>query len=243
MFENFGFRVIEEVPTPLAGDRGYVHEFFLELLSSRVDSGYVMDRSRIIEQAIAAVLEGKSENDPFNSLLVAVGLSQTAVALFRACFRYLRQDWPVPIRSSPWVDALRHAPSVTHGLVALFAAQHDPAIEGDRARRGQVRDRRDRGRPRPPSAAIDEDRILRLIRALVDATLRTNAYAESGREALAFKLDSAKVPGLPAPVPWCEIWVYSPRVEGIHLRGGPVRPRRPALVRPARTISAPKSSA
>ena len=58
--------------------------------------------------------------------------------------------------------------------------------------------------------------------AVIAATLRTNAFAASGREALAFKLESARVPGLPAPLPWREIWVYSPRIEGIHLRGGPV---------------------
>src|SRR6476469_1694545 len=54
------------------------------------------------------------------------------------------------------------------------------------------------------------------------ASPRTNAFAPAGAEALAFKLDSAKVPNLPAPLPWREIWVYSPRVEGIHLRGGPI---------------------
>jgi glutamate dehydrogenase len=71
-------------------------------------------------------------------------------------------------------------------------------------------------------AAINDDRLLRQFRALVDAMLRTNAFAPAAAEALAFKLDSALVPGLPKPVPWREIFVYSPRVEGIHLRAGPV---------------------
>ena len=70
--------------------------------------------------------------------------------------------------------------------------------------------------------SIDEDRILRLIRGVILAILRTNAYAPAAEEALAFKLDSAQVPNLPAPRPWREIWVYSQRVEGIHLRGGPI---------------------
>ncbi|GAA3256039.1 hypothetical protein GCM10020258_15070 [Sphingomonas yabuuchiae] len=59
-------------------------------------------------------------------------------------------------------------------------------------------------------SAIDDDRILRSFRDMIAATLRTNAFAEAGREALAFKLDSHKIPGLPAPLPWREIWVYSP---------------------------------
>ena len=71
-------------------------------------------------------------------------------------------------------------------------------------------------------SAIDDDRILRSFRDMIAATLRTNAFAEAGREALAFKLDSHGIPGLPAPLPWREVWVYSPRVEGIHLRAGPV---------------------
>ncbi|NEK71025.1 MAG: NAD-glutamate dehydrogenase, partial [Xanthomonas perforans] len=69
---------------------------------------------------------------------------------------------------------------------------------------------------------IDDDRILRAYRNLIAACLRTNAFAPAAAEALAFKLDSHLIPGLPAPVPWREIWVYSPRVEGIHLRAGPV---------------------
>ena len=69
---------------------------------------------------------------------------------------------------------------------------------------------------------IDDDRILRQMRAVVGATLRTNAFAPAAAEALAFKIDSKQVPGLPAPVPYREIWVYSPRVEGVHLRGGPI---------------------
>ena len=70
--------------------------------------------------------------------------------------------------------------------------------------------------------SIDDDRILRRLRALVEAIVRTNAFAPAATEALAFKINSSLVPGLPAPVPWREIWIYSPRVEGIHLRGGPV---------------------
>ena len=69
------------------------------------------------------------------------------------------------------------------------------------------------------SIRLDDDRILRRLRALVEAIVRTNVFAPAASEALAFKINSSLVPGLPAPVPWREIWVYSPRVEGIHLRG------------------------
>jgi glutamate dehydrogenase len=219
VFENFGFKVLEEQPTPLDGGQlGYIHDFSLEVASG--DAAGVMQRAKLIEKTIAAVLEGKAENDVFNQLLVGAGLNARDVVLFRAWFRYLRQTG-LSYSMATVVDALRHAPDVTRGLIALFDAQHDPSIEDRRADAAKAAERAIK-QGLANVAAIDEDRILRLIRGVIAATLRTNAFAASGREALAFKLDSSLVPGLPAPVPWREIWVYSPRVEGIHLRGGPV---------------------
>ena len=220
VFENFGFRVLDEVPTPAGrgGATGYVHDFDLQMPGGG-DAAAVLKRAALVERAIADVLEGKAENDPFNQLIVAASLAPREVALFRAWFRYLRQTG-LSYSQTTVVDALRHAPEVTKGLIALFDAMHDPATRG-RAEAIQSADRKiERGLA--AVAAIDEDRILRLIRGVIRATLRTNAFAPSGQEALAFKLDSGPVPGLPAPVPWREIWVYSPRLEGIHLRGGPV---------------------
>jgi glutamate dehydrogenase len=220
VFENFGFRVLEEQPTPLDGGQlGYIHDFSLEVAGGG-DAGEVMKRAKLVEKTIAAVLEGRAENDVFNQLLVGAGLNSRDVVLFRAWFRYLRQTG-LSYSMVTVVDALRHAPDVTRGLIALFDARHDPSL-------GDAHPEAAKGAERAVTqglakvAAIDEDRILRLIRGVIMATLRTNAFSASGQEALAFKLDSSLVPGLPAPVPWREIWVYSPRVEGIHLRAGPV---------------------
>ena len=220
VFENFGFRVLEEQPTPLDdGKLGYIHDFALEVPGGD-KAEEVLERARLVERAIAAVLMGKAENDAFNQLLVAAGLKSRDVVLFRAWFRYLRQIG-LAYSMITVVEALRRAPAVARGLIALFDARHDPMLEGSReAAVAAAEDAVNEGLSHV--AAIDEDRILRLFRGVVAATLRTNAYAPAAREALAFKLDSSLVPGLPAPVPWREIWVYSPRVEGIHLRGGPV---------------------
>ena len=119
------------------------------------------------------------------------------------------------------VDALTRAPAIARALVRLFAVRHDPGFKGDReaaakAAREAIRE------ALAEVAAINDDRLLRLFHAVVEATLRTNAFAPAAREALAFKIDSAEVPGLPRPVPWREIFVYSRRLEGIHLRAGPV---------------------
>jgi glutamate dehydrogenase len=220
VFEHFGFRVLDEVPTPVGGGvTGYVHDFDLQMPRGG-DAASVLKRGEVVERAIADVLEGKAENDPFNQLIISCGLAPREITLFRAWFRYLRQTG-LAYSLVTVVDALRRAPGVTKGLIALFDAAHDPDLEGPRDEAMKAAARAvDKGLE--GVAAIDEDRILRLIRGVIAATLRTNAFAPSGQEALAFKLDSALVPGLPAPRPWREIWVYSPRVEGIHLRGGPI---------------------
>ncbi|MCP3730545.1 NAD-glutamate dehydrogenase [Sphingomonas sp. MG17] len=217
VFENFGFRVIEEVPTALPGDPGaYLHDFEVTL----ANGGGLKGEVAIVEDAIAAVLEGRAENDAFNRLIVEAGLAPASVVLLRAWFRYLRQAG-LPYGLVTVVEALRRAPAVATALVERFAAAHDPA---------RTKASEDAVKAADTAIAagldavsgLDDDRILRAIAGVIRATLRTNAFAPAAAEALAFKLDSAKVPGLPAPLPWREIWVYSPRVEGIHLRAGPV---------------------
>jgi glutamate dehydrogenase len=221
VLENFGFRVLEEVPTALAGGSlGYIHDFRVEL-GSEGDLSAILDRCTEIERAIASVLSGASENDEFNQLVLFAGLSTRAVVWIRAWFRYLRQTGS-SFGLVTIVDALRRAPDATNALIRLFKVAHDPAVNGERQAQME-RARADFDEALATVKSIDEDRILRRLRALVDAILRTNAFSlAASAEALAFKIDSSRIPGLPAPVPWREIWVYSPRVEGIHLRGGPI---------------------
>ena len=219
-FENFGFRVIEEMTTPIDnGACGHIQRFVLELPAGG-DAQAVVARADVVTEAIAQVLEGRAENDRFNELIVTAGLAPRSVVLFRALFRYLRQTG-MAYGMATFAETLRRAQDVGAQLVTLFEALHDPAArEGADDRVAQAQAAIDAGLEKV--IAIDEDRVLRLLRAVITATLRTNFYSPAASEALAFKLDSAQVPGLPAPLPWREIWVYSPRVEGIHLRAGPV---------------------
>ncbi|QIG79338.1 NAD-glutamate dehydrogenase [Stakelama tenebrarum] len=219
VFENFGFHVVEEVPTRLTdGTEAYVHDFEVSVVGGIPDA--IRDDPKVVEDAIAAVLEGRAENDSFNRLIVEAGVSPASVVLFRAWFRYLRQTG-LSYGLSTVVDALRRAPKVAAALIERFAIAHDPSRQpadeeaiarADRAIASGLDE----------VSAIDDDRILRTFSGVIGATLRTNAYAAASEEALAFKLDSAQVPGLPKPLPWREIFVYSPRVEGVHLRAGPV---------------------
>jgi glutamate dehydrogenase len=218
VLENFGFRVLEELPTELGDGIGYVHDFHVEA-GAEADLDAILARTGEIERAIANVLCGAAEDDEFNQLVLYAGLDTQPVVWLRAWFRYLRQTGSA-FSLVTVVDALRRAPNATRALVGLFVATHDPKASGRDAAIAECSDQLDRSLARVRS--IDDDRILRRLRALVKAILRTNAFAAAAEEALAFKIDSSMVPGLPAPVPWREIWVYSPRLEGIHLRGGPV---------------------
>ena len=213
VLENFGFRVIGEQPTALDGDdRPFIQEFTVAAndAAATVEAG-------VLEGAIAAVLEGAAENDAFNTLIVAAGMSPGEIVLLRAWFRYLRQAG-LTYGMNTVVDALRRSPAIAAALVRRFEAVHGPQPD---ARAAEAADA-EIAAALDAVSAIDDDRILRAYHAVVAATLRTNAFAEGGQEALAFKLDSARIPGLPKPLPWREVWVYSPRVEGIHLRAGPV---------------------
>ncbi len=218
--ENFGFHVQSEMPTVLDDGRlGTIHDFKLQSKDSS-DPRDLIERDAAIEEAISAVLNGEAENDPFNRLVPEAGLSAREANWLRAFYRYLRQAG-TSFTIYTVVDALAAAPDVTRALVALFTARHDPAFgKGREAAIEEARAAIKRGLGKVK--AINDDRLLRLYNALIDAILRTNAFAPASHEALAFKIDSALVPGLPKPVPWREIWVYSRRVEGIHLRSGPV---------------------
>ena len=220
VLENFGFRVLEEIPTRI-GDEGlgHIHDFEIDMPEG-VDCAGSLERDRTVESAIASVLCGDAENDDFNRLILVAGVSPQAVVWLRAWFRYLRQTG-VTYGVATVVDALGRAPAATSALIALFTALHDPRLKGDRDT--EVRQARASFDDALRSVgAIDDDRILRLMRSVVEATLRTNAFSPAASLALAMKIDSSQVPGLPAPVPWREMWVYSPRVEGIHLRSGPI---------------------
>ncbi|MCB2077331.1 MAG: NAD-glutamate dehydrogenase, partial [Novosphingobium sp.] len=223
MLENFGFRVVREIPTTLRdGELGSIHDFDLELPPT-FSEGDLLARRDVIETAVAAVLNAEAEDDAFNRLVCSVRLTEREANWLRAWHRYLRQAGS-SYGLVTTVQALERAPKVTRGLLDLFAARHDPDFRGDRTKAENAATEAIRDGLAAVDA-INDDRLLRHYRALIGAIVRTNAYAPrpaDGSVALAFKIDSAQVPGLPMPLPWREVFVYSRRVEGIHLRAGPV---------------------
>lgn len=176
------------------------------------------------EAVFQAVWSGAVESDKLNSLVLRGGLDWRRIVVLRSIAMYLRQT-----SSAFSVEYLEHAlianPSIAVQLVRLFEARFDPAFTGDREDaaaeiRAQVTAALD------DVASLDEDRILRSFMGVIEATLRTNFYqrdaAGQPKPWVSMKLDCASVPELPKPHPMAEIWVYSPQVEGLHLRFGKV---------------------
>ena len=172
-------------------------------------------------------MRGEADNDGFNRLVVSAGADWREAAALRAYAAYLRQlGSPFGLRYL--ADTLARHAGLARDLLELFHLRFDPARKLSAAERqaaaAPLRQRIEGALAGVPS--LDEDRILRQFLNLIDATVRTNFYQPdaSGRlpATLAFKLDSKAVEAAPQPRPFREIWVYSPRVEGVHLRFGPI---------------------
>ncbi len=219
VLESFGLKVIEEFPFDLAGGRlGWIHDLLLEVRDPALLADWPALEGRLVP-ALTAVLTGAAETDLFNLPVLECGLTLEEAGWLRAWFRYLRQAG-VTYGIATMVEALRRAPAITRRIIALFRTRFAPGIPDRAAAEAALHDALQNDLAAVTS--IDDDRILRLFIAVIKACLRTNAFVPGGPEALAMKLNSSMVPGLPPPVPYREIWVYSPRVEGIHLRGGPI---------------------
>lgn len=220
VLENFGFEVMEERPSKLNdGKLGYIHDFKLKTSNGMSACAMVQDAATI-EKSLSDVLIGAAEDDDFNGLISLASINPQAVIWLRAWFRYMRQTGSA-YGMRTVVEALASYPQIAGDLVDLFTALHDPDFEGDRAKAASKLDLRIANALKSVDA-IDDDRILVQYHSIVQAVQRTNAFAMQDGEALAFKIRSEGVAGLPKPLPWREVWVYSPRVEGIHLRAGPV---------------------
>jgi glutamate dehydrogenase len=217
MLEDLGLRVIEEISTRLVSDdETWVQEFrVLGPDGGPLDIETLGER---VAELLAAVHRGHAETDNLNRLVITAGLDRRQVAILRA-YRKYRQRVGSRFTESYQNDALVANSELTAKLVRYFELRFDPEFEDDESAEDALRD--EILRDLDAVASLDHDRILRNQLSVIDATLRTNAY-NADREALAFKLRSADVPAVPQPAPFVEIYVYSPEVEGIHLRGGPI---------------------
>ncbi|SHJ62723.1 glutamate dehydrogenase [Bradyrhizobium lablabi] len=180
-----------------------------------------------LEASIMAVVGDRAESDGYNALILRTVLSWREISAIRALSRYLRQI-RAPFSQDYMWETLRKNTAITTSIVALFRARFDPYLVATGAERSarETAILAEIEEQLKSVASLDEDRILHRFTNLVQATIRTNLWqiGQDGhpRPVISFKFEARKIEDLPAPRPLYEIFVYSPRVEGIHLRFGKV---------------------
>jgi glutamate dehydrogenase len=223
ILENLGLRVGDERPYEIRPEDRHSTWIYDIGVVCGVDVDLRPEAARIaFQDAFTRVWSGEFENDRLGALVLQAGLSGREVALLRAVVKYLRQAGTT-FSDRYQEEALTGNPAVARLLVELFGARLDPdrydLVAADRLG-AEIELAIDN------IVSLDQDRILRNCLAVVRATVRTNYYQRSPqgqpKTQLSFKLDPSLMPFLPVPRPRYEIFVYSPRVEGLHLRGGRV---------------------
>ncbi|MCF2533963.1 NAD-glutamate dehydrogenase [Yinghuangia soli] len=224
ILQHMGLEVVDERPYELRRTDGriaWVYDFGVRHDPS-LETGD--DVKELFQQAFAAVWTGKAESDRFNALVLRAGLNWRQAMVLRAYAKYLRQAGAT--FSQDYIeDALVGNVHIARLLVNLFEARFSPGHQGAGLElvEGMLEEL---DGALDQVASLDEDRILRSFLALVRATLRTNFFQKRGdgdpHEYISLKFDPQAIPDLPAPRPKFEIFVYSPRVEGVHLRFGAV---------------------
>ena len=223
LLEDMGVEVVDERPHEIKPwgsppvwiyDFGLVHEAGGELQTGEV--------KEIFQNAFARAWRGAVENDGFNRLVLRARLTWREISVLRAYCKYLRQTGST-FSQDYMEDALVTNPHIAKLIVDLFKARLDPSRQNrDETEKltGEIEEALE------AVVSLDEDRILRSFLDITLATLRTNYYQSTpegdAKPHLSFKLDPQSIPGLPLPRPRFEIFVYSPRTEGVHLRGGEV---------------------
>ncbi|MFD9522557.1 NAD-glutamate dehydrogenase [Streptomyces sp. NPDC059979] len=229
VLQRLGVEVTDERPYELRrSDRvsAWIYDFGLRLpVSSGNGDVYLGDDARErFQDAFAAVWQGDAENDNFNALVLSAGLTWRQAVVLRAYAKYMRQAGST-FSQDYMEDTLRNNVHTTRLLVSLFEARMAPVRQTAGSELVDAMMEELDG-ALDQVASLDEDRILRAFLTLIKATLRTNFFQlnDKGEQHayVSMKFDPQAIPDLPAPRPAFEIWVYSPRVEGVHLRFGKV---------------------
>src|SRR6266403_643933 len=224
MLENMGLKVIAERPYELefaGGRRGWIQDLELVMQAPTVIKFDALDRE--IKSAFTAVWTGRTDSDGFNQLTLTTGVPWRTVTVLRAYCRFLLQAG-LPFSQGYIARVLVNNSSLARAFADLFGARFDPRLSAPN-RRGAVAkvDQRIQAALEEVKGS-DEDRILRALWNALSATVRTNAYqtAEEGqfKDYLSFKMESQRLRELPLPKPLFEVFVFSTRMEGVHLRMG-----------------------
>lgn len=226
ILENMGVKVCDERPYEISKKGSeqifWMHDFglILEQDAKLINLSNLKPR---FEETFEKCWFGKVENDGFNQLVLRAEINWQEVNIFRAYFLYLRQIG-MTFSQSYVENTLANNPSVVRLLTHYFIQRFDPSLKQEENSSEELRQTIEQAIDQVKS--LDEDRILRRFLNLINAAVRTNYFQypedERGVPYFSTKFDSSKINEVPSPVPYFEIFVYSPRMEGIHLRGGAV---------------------
>ncbi|WP_299477868.1 NAD-glutamate dehydrogenase [uncultured Roseibium sp.] len=227
LLENMGFKVINERTyrvTPADTPMSYLHEMTLESHSGD-DFDLPQELRTRLESMFMAIWTGHAENDGYNRLVMTADLAWRDVAVVRALSKYLRQAG-IPFSEDYMWRTLNNYPVITAKLVELFHLRFNPDVTEKDRDLGSDRLAEELTADLEEVSSLDDDRILRRFQNAIGSVLRTNFYQldKEGqpKPTFSFKIDSRRIDDLPQPRPFREIFVYSPRVEGVHLRFGMV---------------------
>jgi glutamate dehydrogenase len=227
ILENMGLFIESERPykvRPLNAGVVWLHDFGIHY--NGLNNSVFLKIRDIFQEAFKQIWAGKIENDGFNRLVLCAGLSAREVMVLRAYAKYMRQ-LGTSFSEIYIQDTLINNPQITKLLMALFSILFEPNLVRDKRHQGKIRKhQRAIESGLNTVSSLDEDRILRRFYDLIRATLRTNYFQtdelKQDKEYLSLKVAPELIPDLPHPYPKFEIFVYSPKVEGVHLRGGQV---------------------
>lgn len=224
MLENFGLRVIDESPYRVTNDDGEISWIMDFSMLHKNGQSFQMEKAQeLFQDAFSKTWNKMLEDDGFNRLILSASITGRNVSILRAYAKYMRQ-----IGTSFSIDymatTLSNYPDIATDIVSLFRLLFCPTIKRMPKKietlKADIQTKLDK------VSNLDDDRIIRRYLELLNATLRTNFYQSDSegneKSYLSFKLLPSKISEMPLPVPKFEIFVYSPRVEGVHLRGGRV---------------------
>lgn len=223
ILENMGLRIISERSHEIKMDNNsiiWINDY--RMVHAKAEHLQLEEVKENFQEAFQAIWHNEAESDGFNRLILEAGLTWRDISILRAFCRYLWQTGLV--FSQNYVeDALSNNTELVLKLIEFFYVKFDPLLQYS-DRNPKLNDlKRSINEGLEGVAVLNEDRIIRSYLGVLEATVRTNYFQQDSqgwhKDYLAFKIDSAKVPDLPLPRPVCEIFVYSPKVEGIHLRG------------------------
>lgn len=222
LLEHMGARVLDEHPYQINTGEAcfWIHDLGLQL-GAGIELSQIKAR---FEALFCMVWNGEVESDDLNRLVLNTKLDARSIVVLRACSRYFKQLGFA--NSQSYIEAaLNKNARITQLIAELFGARFKPDFVGEReAAQAQILEQIDQEMAKVES--LDEDRILRQFIATIQATVRTNLWQTqadgSFKPYMSFKINPRNVPNMPEPKPLFEIWVYSPRVEGVHLRFGKV---------------------